>query len=556
MTAPTTADLLLSRLRSHGVEYVFGIVGREAEAILFDEVDGIEFVLTRHEFTAGVMADVLARITNRPQACFATLGPGATNLSTGVATAALDRGAVIALAAQSESYDRFHNHTHQCVDTVGMMRPLTKFAEELARPEDVVDLIDSAVSAATVEPPGPSFLSIPVDLLGARVGHQTSPPVDHTSGLGIVDPHWPQQVAVVADLLAAAEQPVLVVGSAAIRAGAVDTLRSFARRTGTPVITTYTAKGVLPTDDPLCYGAMSGYMDGILEFPALDTLFGPVDLIIALGYDYVEDLRPSMWQRGRDKRLVRVSATVNPVPRVLRPDMDVVVDPATFLASLDRATAGMPAKIPHDITPLRARVAELLSDQTDYADGMRMHQVIDAMNSVLPRNGTFVSDIGYFRHYGVLFANSARPYGFLTSAGCSSFGYGLPAALAAQLARPGEPVVLLAGDGGFHSNSAELETAARLKLPVVTVVVNNNSNGLIELYQHKGHGRTHRPATGFTKVDFVQLAQANGVEAVRATDRKSLGGALSKGLELRRPFLIEVPISYEFATGDFSALAI
>ncbi|MCC8246428.1 thiamine pyrophosphate-binding protein [Saccharothrix luteola] len=556
MTAPTTAGVLLSRLRDHGVEYVFGIVGREAEAILFDEVDGIEFVLTRHEFSAGVMADVLARITNRPQACFATLGPGATNLSTGVATAALDRSAVIALAAQTESYDRFPNHTHQCVDTVGVMRPLTKFAEELARPRDVVDLIDSAVSAATVEPPGPSFLSLPVDLLGAPIGPQAPPPVDHVAGLGTVDPHWRRQLAVVADLFAGAEHPVLVVGSAAIRAGAVDVLRSFARRTGTPVITTYTAKGVLPTDDPLCYGAVSGYMDGILDFPALDALFGPVDLIIALGYDYAEDLRPSMWQRGRDKRVVRVSAAVNPVPRVLRPDVDVVVDPATFLTGLDRATAGVAARTPHDISPLRARVAELLADRTDHADGMRVHQVIDTMNEVLPREGTFVSDIGYFRHYGVLFANSSRPYGFLTSAGCSSFGYGLPAALAAQLARPGEPVVLLAGDGGFHSNSADLETAARLNLPVVMVVVNNSGNGLIELYQHKGHGRAHRPATGFSTVDFVQLAQANGVEGVLATDRDSLRTALRKGFELRRPFLVEVPIGYDFAAGDFSALAV
>ncbi|MGI5996608.1 MAG: thiamine pyrophosphate-binding protein, partial [Saccharomonospora viridis] len=138
----TTAKLLLSRLREHGVEHVFGIVGREAEAILFDEVEGIDFILTRHEFTAGIMADVLARLTNRPQACFATLGPGATNLSTGVATSALDRSAVIALAAQSESHDIFPNDTHQCVDTVGLMRPLTKFAAELARPGDIVDLVD------------------------------------------------------------------------------------------------------------------------------------------------------------------------------------------------------------------------------------------------------------------------------------------------------------------------------------------------------------------------------------------------------------------------------
>jgi len=239
---------------------------------------------------------------------------------------------------------------------------------------------------------------------------------------------------------------------------------------------------------------------------------------------------------------------------VFRPNVDVVVDPASFLAAVEEGTAALAAKTPHDITPLRERIAEFLADPAEYEDGMRVHQVIDTMNGVLEGAGTIVSDIGYFRHYGVLFAKSDQPYGFLTSAGCSSFGYGLPAAMAAQIARPDQSVFLIAGDGGFHSNSADLETAARLNLPIVMVVVNNSRNGLIELYQNLGHGRSHTPAVGFTDVDFVQLAQANGVEAVLATDRSSLASALHKGLELRRPFLVEVPITYEFSSGGFDAL--
>ncbi len=551
----TTAKLMLSRLREHGVEHVFGIVGREAAAILFDEVGGIDFVLTRHEFTAGVMADVLARLTNRPQACFATLGPGMTNLSTGVATSMLDRSAVIALAAQSESYDYFPNDTHQCLDSVGVMTPLTKYAAQLVRPEDIVDLVDSALQAATVEPLGPSFLSLPVDLLNATVEAPSTSPAPACGVRGVVDPAWRQELARVVPLLTQAQHPVLVVGSATIRAGAVEALRALVERLSIPVITTYTAKGVLPSTHPLNYGAVSGYMDGILDFPALDNLFGPVDLIIALGYDYAEDLRPSMWAKGDPKTVVRVSPTLNPIPRVFRPDVDVIVDPASFLAALEHATAQLPAKQPHDIAALRARIGELLADPEDYPDGMRVHQVIDTMNGVL-QGGTFVSDIGYFRHYGVLFAKADQPYGFLTSAGCSSFGYGLPAAMAAQMARPQEPVFMIAGDGGFHSNSADLETAARLNLPIVMVVVNNNRNGLIELYQHLGHGRSHNPAVGFADVDFVQLAQANGIEAVRASDRASLGSALRKGVELRRPFLVEVPIAYEFSSGGFEALKV
>lgn len=550
----TAAHAMLTRLKEHGVNHVFGIVGREAASILFNEVDGLDFVLTRHEFTAGVMADVVARITNKPQACFATLGPGMTNLSTGVATSALDRSPVIALAAQSESYDIFPNDTHQCLDSVAIMKPLTKYSAQLERPSDVTDLVDSAVNAAMVEPLGPSFISLPVDLLAGEVEAKDHPVVGEASVRGLHDPHWRDGAAKAAQLLKQAKHPVLVVGSATIRAGGVEALRSFAERMQIPVITTYTAKGVLPHNHPLTYGAVSGYMDGILDFPCLETLFGPADLLLAVGYDYAEDLRPSMWKHGDTAPVVRISPTPNPIPRVFAPDIDIVVDPLSFLTEIDALTADFQPKTPHDISKLRARVAELLADSEQYNDGMRVHQVIDTMNSSLDGAGTFVSDIGYFRHYGVLFAHADKPYGFLTSAGCSSFGYGLAAAMGAQIARPDDVVFLIAGDGGFHSNSSELETAVRMNLPIVMVVVNNSRNGLIELYQNLGHGVSHAPAVGFESVDFVQLAAANGVEGTHAADRSSLEAALAKGRELRRPYLIEVPISYDFSGGGFEAL--
>ena len=555
----SVATAMQARLQEYGIERVFGIVGREAAAILFDEVDGMEFILTRHEFTAGVMADVLARITNRPQVCFATLGPGMTNLATGVATSALDRSPVVALAAQSESHDCFPNETHQCLDSVAVMRPLTKYATQLDRPESIIDLVDSAVGAAVTEPVGPSFISLPVDLLGAAMpDHVPAVPAVRPAGpRGTVDREWRQEIERVAAVLAHATHPVLVVGSSAIRAGAVGHLRTLAERLSVPVITTYTAKGVLPHDHALNYGAISGYMDGILGYDALDQLFGPVDLIIAVGYDYAEDLRPSMWTRGASKTVVRVAPVVNPVPRVVRPDIDVVADVKEFVVALDGATRGWAPKQPHDITALRDHVVALLNDPTVYQGGMRVNQVVDCMNKVLGGGGgTFVSDIGYFRHYAVLFAAADQPYGFLTSAGCSSFGYGLPAAMAAKLARPDQPVFLLAGDGGFHSNSADLETAVRLGLDIVIVVVSNSRNGLIEFYQRLGHQRSHAPAVGFSEVDFVALARANGCDGVHATDRDSLLAALQKGRETSGPFLIEVPVMYDLTARGFGALAI
>ncbi|MFC9245924.1 thiamine pyrophosphate-binding protein [Streptomyces sp. NPDC057136] len=561
---PTAAHALLTRLHEHGVDKVFGVVGREAASILFDEVEGIEFVLTRHEFTAGVAADVLARISGRPQACWATLGPGMTNLSTGIATSILDRSPVIALAAQSESHDIFPNDTHQCLDLVAIAKPMTKYAVELERPHEITDLVDSAVSAAMTEPVGPSFISLPVDLLGSSEGIDLEgrPPArTPAKPTGMVDADWKSAADEAVELLRGAKHPVLAVGAAAIRSGAVDAIRALAERLNIPVITTYIAKGILPHEHELNYGAVTGYMDGILGFPALETLFAPVDVVLTVGYDYAEDLRPSMWARGQEKKTVRISPTPNPIPRVYRPTIDVVTDVLAFVEHVDAATADLAAKDRHDIAPLRARIAEFLADPSEYEDGMRVHQVMDSMNEVMaeaagPGRGTIVSDIGFFRHYGVLFARADQPFGFLTSAGCSSFGYGIPAAIGAQMARPGEPTFLIAGDGGFHSNSADLETIARLNLPIVTVVVNNDTNGLIELYQNLGHRRSHDPAVKFGSVDFVALAEANGVDATRATSREELLAALRKGAELGRPFLIEVPVNYDFTTGGFGALSI
>jgi N2-(2-carboxyethyl)arginine synthase len=233
-----------------------------------------------------------------------------------------------------------------------------------------------------------------------------------------------------------------------------------------------------------------------------------------------------------------------------------VADVAEFVGALSDATAGMAPVPAHDIGGVRHAKARLLGDPQERVTGMRVHQVVDCMNTVLSGAGTFVSDIGMFRHFGALFARADEPYRFLTSAGCSSFGYGLPAAMAVKLVRPSEPVLLITGDGGLHSNSGDIETAVRLGLGIVIVVVNNSRNGLIELYQGFGHQRSYPPATRFGDVDFVQLALANGAGGVKAYDRASLLAALRKGIDLQSPYLIEVPIEYDLRPDAYGAIAL
>jgi acetolactate synthase-1/2/3 large subunit/N2-(2-carboxyethyl)arginine synthase len=278
--------------------------------------------------------------------------------------------------------------------------------------------------------------------------------------------------------------------------------------------------------------------------------------MLLLGYDYVEDLRPTMWGRGEPKKVIRLASVVNPTPGLIDPDIDVVCPLNDSMNALLTKLADAGPRVPHAVDGMRERVAHLRADSTEHTDGLRVHQVVERISRVLG-DGILVSDIGFFRHFGVLFSRVSRPYGFITSAGCSTFGFGLPAAMGAQLTDADLPVVMIAGDGGFHSNSQDLETLVRLGLPVVMVVVNNDSNGLIRLYQSLGHGRDHGPAVDFGAVDYVKLASANGCDGRRTETIAELEVALEEAIAARRPCLIEVPIAYDLdQAGGYQALEI
>ncbi|MED0658248.1 thiamine pyrophosphate-binding protein [Anoxybacillus ayderensis] len=552
-TKNSVASSLLKYLYHKGIRHIFGVVGREASSILFNEQEGIDFILTRHEFTAGIMADVLARLTGNPQVCWSTIGPGVTNLATGISSACLDRSPVIALAAQAETNDAIYNQTHQCLDNVSIIKPMAKFAAEITNPDDIIPILDQAFEASMTEQLGPSFISIPIDILKTNVSEKV---IDSISKRPVKSPKkeyvqndWKENIDQVVKMIKESNNPLIIVGNAVIRANCVDKIRELSESLQIPIVSSYTAKGVLPSDHPLNFGAISGYMDGILNYNALENIFGPVDLIITVGYDYAEDLRPSMWKHGKEKKVVRIASYPNLAYQKFKPDVDVVNNISDSLEYLQNSLIGCTPKKPHDISGVRKRIEELLEDQTENTEGLLVNQVMGKINKVLG-NGTLVSDVGFFRHFAVLFSKINKPNGFITSAGCSTFGFGLPAAMAAKMANRDELVILVCGDGGFHSNSQDLETAVRYNLPIVIVLLNNNSNGLIRLYQSLGHQETYPPAVNFGKVDFVQLAKANGCEGFYASNLTELELSLEKAIKLNKPVLIEVPIVYHNEVGE------
>lgn len=540
--------LLLKAAARHGITRAFGIIGGEAQALRFDEVPDIDFYLTRHEFAAGIMADVYGRLSGRPQICYSTFGPGLTNLATGVCSAVLDRSPMLALAAQVPLSERRFNQTHQCIDNAAVMAPMTKYARELEAAEEIPEAVGEALRAARAEVPGPVFLSLPLDvmkreiddahadrLLDAMVSSEPAP---------LPEPE-PADMAELARIVRAARQPLALVGNAIIREGECDALRAFVERFQLPVVTTLASKGVIPEDHPLHVGPCNKYLDALLHRPILDRLFGECDLMLLIGYDFGEDVKPRMWQRNANVQTVSLTSVTNPMGEVFQPDREFI---GRLGAALPMLTELAPASIERDLSP----IAELRNFKLDVSHGhgaisTQIPAVIKALRETLGRDGILCSDIGLHKQYAGLFSETFEPNTFLCSNGCGTFGFGLPAAMAAALACPDRKIAVICGDGGFHSTSQDLETVARYNLPIVIVLLKDNAFGLIKYYQLLDRSPVSPNSVEFGNVDFAALARANGCAGHTVTTFSDLRARMADAFERRVPTLLEVPIQYEYS---------
>jgi thiamine pyrophosphate-dependent acetolactate synthase large subunit-like protein len=537
---------MLTTLSKLGVRKIFGIVGREADSIMFDECSEIDFVLTRHEANAGFMAVAASRFTGEPQVCFSTLGPGSTNLTTALATAMLDRYPLICIAAQIETHERAFNFAHQCVDGVAINRPVAKFSYEMTAEDDVADVLRKAFRAATEAPAGPAFISIPNDILKKHISDDADSGASalslSTPATEQLSPSNAQRLAEAAELLNSSAQPLLVVGDAATRGGCTDLIADIARRCNIPVVSSYAAKGALPPNDPLYYGPITPHMDAVLEYPALEEVFAPVDSLLLIGYDVAEHLLPAVWSQGEPKTVIRMAEYENPTPEHVKPDLDLVVN--SLRESLQVIGKQLTVRNSrHPVDGLTAHIQRMAADRTTYGDSLLPQQVIGTLND---HHSDYIlcSDVGYHRHVSALFFRANRPLDFVTSAGLSSFGTGLPFGIGAKLTNPEREVVVVAGDTGFHSSSAELETAARFGLKLTVIVYQNCKAGLIERYQQIGHGRINPAVLEYTQVDFAALAVANGCQGIKVANIAQLEPALKRADEFNGPTVIELPIDY------------
>jgi len=524
------AQLLVKCLENEGTKYVFGIPGEETLALnaALADSEKIRFVLTRHEQGAAFMADVYGRLSSYPGVCLATLGPGATNLLTGVADAHLDRAPLVAITGQA-GLERSHKESHQYLDIVRMFGPVTKWSTRITVAEATPEVVRKAFRLARLEKPGATHIEIPEDVAAEDIDMQPLE-VRRTSYPRAQD----EAITRALELIKQSKAPVILAGNGVARrhaAGhpAVDALRRFVRRSGIYATHTYMAKGVLDPYGPHSLPAAGLQRPGadLANIPQLDG----ADLVIAIGYDLVE-WAPSLWNPKRDKAVIHVDSTAAELDGHYQPSVELVGELDESLGLLAERVEERTDRQPRVVTR-SAPVAR------DTSAPLTPQHVVGALREALAPDDIVVSDVGAHKVWLARLYPTPVPNTVVVSNGLASMGIALPGAIAAKLVFPDRKVVAFSGDGGFLMNVQELETAKRLGTAIVCVVLVDDRLGVIEANERRLFGRTF--ATEFGNPGFVELARAFGIAGFAVPTARELFPTLRRALDLGEPALVAVP---------------
>ena len=531
MAKRKASDVFVECLEAEGVKHVFGIPGEETLDLNESLAkSSIEFVPVRHEQGGAYMADVYGRLSGTAGVCLGTLGPGALNLVAGVADAYLDRAPMVALTGQGD-LARMHKESHQYIDLLRMLRPITKWNARVSDPRIIPEVVRKAFKVATQQKPGSTHLELPEDVMEAELDAEPLVPKTRVRRPEPSDDELAQAVQVIRE----AEAPVVLAGNGVSRVGASAALRTFCDATGIPVAETFMGKGAMPADDPKWLGSV-GLQSGDYEMAG----FGEADVVITVGFDLVEH-SPEHWNPGRDKRIVCVDTLSVEVDEYFMTEVDLIGDMDYILNRL----ADDCGELTHDGGSSRLRdvvLSHFDAAKDDEHFPVQPPRALWEIRQVLGREDILISDVGLHKLWIGRMFPAYEPNTVLIANGLAGMGFALPAAVAAKLVCPERRVVTVNGDGGFLMNAQELETAGRLGTGFVNVVWENHQFGSIVWKQDKKFGEHF--GTDFTNPDFVKLAEGFGVPAWRCESADDFGERLREALELDTASVIVLPIDY------------
>jgi acetolactate synthase I/II/III large subunit len=519
------ADLIIATLKANGVTRGFGIPsGNVLPLMEAMRQGGVEFVLTAHEGSAGFAADVTGRMTGAPGLCIATLGPGATNLATGVGGAFLDRSPMIAITCNLNT-DQLGRRIQMWIDHHSLFKPITKATLKL-KPGCVAETVTQAIALALSEPKGPVHLDLPEDVALAATNEGFAPPARPGKLAAAPD----TALARAAELIAAAKRPIAVVGATAMRVADPQMLRNVIERHGLPFATTTMAKGMIDEDHPLSLGCIERACRQVQR-----KFLRSADLIVGLGYDTVE-VEYEAWIG--DRPLLQID--IDPVD--VAPSVKLVHQVSgDFDASLARLNAVPAATNQWNATMLAEHRRSFHAALRPAAKSFTAHAAIDAVRRALPREGLISFDVGAHTHQIASQWRAHAPKTFHITNGWSSMGFGLPGAIAAKLARPEAPVVCLLGDGCFQMTCGEVATAKRLNIALPIVVLDDRWLALIKVKQI----RRQFPLYGTElQAEAYREPPAHyfGVPALAANSPDALEAAVKAALAASGPTVIEAVV--------------
>jgi acetolactate synthase-1/2/3 large subunit len=525
------SDLLVAALENEGVDRIYGVPGEEnLDVVESLRKSSIELVVTRHEQPAAFLAATYGRLTGRPGVAISTLGPGALNLVTGAAYGLLGAMPMVLITGQKPIRQSRQGH-FQIVDIVGTMRPLTKQSQQIVSASSIPTLVRNAFRIAAEERPGPVHLELPEDVAREDAGDVALVPV-HALELPVPSPEAIKQAA---DLILAAKSPLLMFGAAANRARLAPALSDFVRRVRIPFFNTQMGKGAV--------GGASDFYLGTAALSERDYVHQAIDradLIVTIGHDTVEK-PPFLMTHGRHQ-VIHIGFASATVEEVYFPQTEVIGDIAEGLKLLGVQLEGK-LKMDPDWVALRK---EILAHITDRADEDRFpltpQRIVHDVRQVMPPDGIVALDNGMYkiwfaRNYRTDVANT-----LLLDNALATMGAGLPSGMMAALLYPNRRVLVVAGDGGFMMNSQELETARRLKLNLVVLIIEDYAYGMIR-WKQAADGFPDFGLT-FGNPDFVAYAAAYGAQGRRVTTASGLAPALEDAFAAGGLHLITVPIDY------------
>ena len=527
-----TADLLVECLMEEGVEYIFGIPGEENLALMNAINDSpIKFITVRHEQGAAFMADVYGRLTGKAGVCLSTLGPGATNLITGVADAYSDGAPLVAITGQVGT-ERMHITSHQFLDLTKMFEPITKRTKMVVRPDTIGEIVRLAFKYAENEKPGATHIDLPVNIAKMPVPENEKPLKKKIAPKEYAELDTVQDAA---GLIFQAKNPVILAGSGVVRGRAAQALTEFAVKLKIPVINTMMAKGVIPFDNKY-----SMWTVGIPQKDYQNKILEDADLVIAVGYDIVE-YAPAKWNPEGKVQIIHVDMRPAHINKLYQPEVEVVGDISDSLLQIGRRTARH--QEPEKALELKARmVAEHESYADDNSFPMKPQRILQDVRKIMGKDDIVISDVGAHKMWIARHYQCYEPNTCIISNGFATMGISVPGAIGARLVYPDKKILAICGDGGFMMNCQEFETALRAKTPFVTLIFNDSSYGLIKWKQMDQYHKNCY--VDFTNPDFVKFAESMGAIGYRIEKAEDLIPTLEKAFQQKVPVIIDCPVDY------------